>query len=94
MLCDCHTIFILDFVVYTGSSTSIVRDETLGIPGAIVMKLIEIYLCRGHYLYVDNWYSSGTLFEILHQKERGAYGIVNVNCGNLPNFQAFKLQSR
>ncbi len=68
VLCDCRTGFILDFAVYTGSSTSVAHDETLGVPGAIVMKLIEKYLYRGHNLYVDNWYSSSVLFEILHQK--------------------------
>jgi hypothetical protein len=69
VLCDSRTGFILDLLVYTGSSTPVVRDETLGVPGAIVMKLIEKYLHRGHNLYVDNWYSSPALFEILHQKK-------------------------
>jgi hypothetical protein len=31
MLCDCRTGFILDFLVYTGLSTSVVRDNTLGV---------------------------------------------------------------
>ena len=93
MLCDSHTGFILDFVFYTGSLTSIVRNETLGldIPDAIVMKLIEKYLYKGHNLYVGNWYSSRTLFEILHQKKAGACGTVKVNRRDLLNFQAFKL---
>jgi hypothetical protein len=54
MLCDCRTGFILDFLVYTGLSTSVVRDNTLGISGAIVMKMIEKYLYRGHNLFVDD----------------------------------------
>ena len=91
VLCDCYIGCILDIVVYTGSSTSVVHDETLGVPGAIVMKLIEKYLYRGHNLYVDNWYSSCALFEILHQKKTGACRTVKVNRRDLPNFQALKL---
>ena len=64
MLCDCRTGFILDFLVCTGLSTSVVRDDTVGVSGAIVMKMFEKYLYRGHSLYVDNWYSSPALFEI------------------------------
>ena len=93
MLCDCRTGFILDFLVYTGSSTSVVRDNTLGVSGAIVMKMIEKYLYRGHNLYVDNWYSSPALFEILHQKKTGACGTVGVNRRGLPNLQAFHLNA-
>ena len=67
------------------------RDNTLGVSGAIVMKMIEKYLYRGHNLYVDNWCSSPALFELLHQKKTGACGTVNVNRRGLSDFQAFDL---
>ena len=89
MLRDCRTGFILDFIIYTGSSTYVVRDNTLGVSGAIVMKMIDKYLYRGHNLYVDNWYSSPALFEVLHQKKTGACGTVQVNRRGLPDFEAF-----
>ena len=86
MLCDCRTVFILDFLVYTGLSTSVVRDNILSVSGAIVMKMIEKYLYRCHNLYVDNWNSSPALFEILYQKKIGACVSVRVNRRGLPNF--------
>ena len=91
MLCDCRTGFVLDFLVYTGLSTSTIRDNTIGVSGAIVMKMIDKYLYKGHNLYVDNWYSSPALFEVLHQKKTGACGTVQVNRRGLPNFQEFNL---
>ena len=56
------------------------------------MKLIEKYLYRGNNLYVDNWYSSRALFEILHQKKTGACGAEKMNYCDLINFQVFKLR--
>jgi len=91
MLYDCRTGFVLDFLVYTGLSTSTIRDNTIGVSGAIVMKMIDKYLYKGHNLYVDNWYSSPALFEVLHQKKTGACGTVQVNRRGLPNFQEFNL---
>ncbi len=41
VLHDCRTGFILDFIVYTGSSTYVASDENLDVPGAIVMKLMK-----------------------------------------------------
>ena len=63
VLCDCKTKFILDFIVYTGSTIETKDFPSLGISGSIVMTLMEKYLHVGHVLYLDNWYSSPTLYE-------------------------------
>ncbi|CAF3763844.1 unnamed protein product, partial [Rotaria sordida] len=69
-------IWSTDFIPYTGSTTAIHHDKKLGAPGSLVMKLMENYLEKGHNLYVDNWYTSPVLFEMLHSMKTGACGTV------------------
>ncbi|CAF1349211.1 unnamed protein product [Didymodactylos carnosus] len=76
VLCDCKTKLILDFIVYTGSTTEIKDFPSLGISESIVTTLMEKYLHVGHVLYLDNWYSSPTLYETLHDMKTGACGTV------------------
>ncbi|CAF1401911.1 unnamed protein product [Adineta ricciae] len=85
ILCDCKTRFILDFIIYTGSTTEIKIFPTLGISGSIVMSLMEKYFYVGHVLYMDNWYSSSVLYETLHDMKTGACGTVRPNRVGLPN---------
>ncbi len=76
VICDCQTGIVLDFIVYTGSSTEIKLDQNLGKSGSVVMTLMEPYLNKGHSLFVDNWYTSPRLFEKLHEFKTGACGTV------------------
>jgi len=62
LICDCSTGYVLDFIIYTGGTTEIIRTSELGVSGSIAMTLMEKYLDKGHVLYVDNWYSSPKLF--------------------------------
>jgi len=83
VLCDCKTGFILDFLIYFGKQP---KGDSSGATGTIVMKLMADYFDKGHILYVDNWYSSPTLFELLCQKGTGACGTVRRNRKYVPNF--------
>ena len=84
LLVDCETKFILDFIIYTGSNTDYRITDGLGLSGSIVMELMQRYLNKGHHLYVDNWYTSPTLFEFLHRNKTGACGTVRKNRQGLP----------
>jgi hypothetical protein len=75
-LVDCETKFIFDFIVYTGSNTECQITPGLGLSGSIVLELMQRYLNKGHHLYLDNWYTSPTLFELLHRNKTGACGNV------------------
>ena len=86
-LCDCETGFIMDFIVYTGSNTILNYQAHLGVTGSIVITLLERFLNKGHSLFVDNYYSSPTLFEYLHQYKTGACGTVRKNRAGLPIFE-------
>lgn len=87
ILCDCETGFIMDFIVYVGSKTSLNYQEHLGVTGSIVTTLLEPFLNKGHSLFVDNYYSSPALFEYLHQYKTGACGTVQKNRAGLPIFE-------
>lgn len=68
VLCDCKSGFVLDFLIYTGDNTHITINETLKLYGSVISTLMEPYVNKGHIIYMDNWYSSPTLFEYLLKK--------------------------
>jgi hypothetical protein len=88
VLCDVYTRFILDFIVYTGATTDIRKFSGLGIPGSIVMTLLQPYLDKGHKLFVDNWFNSVVLFEKLFERSTGACGTIRKDRLPLPEFKA------
>lgn len=88
LLCDCETGYILDFIVYTGARSHIkeFNEANAGKSGNIVLTLLEPYLQRGHTLFVDNWYTSPILFDVLHKNKTNACGIVKSTRKNMPKF--------
>lgn len=88
VLTDVETDYVLDFIVYTGSSTRIRdTDPNLGISGAIVATLMEPYLGKGHNLYTDNWYTSPILAEYLHDQKTNLCGTVRKNRREMPKLE-------
>ncbi|CAF1476383.1 unnamed protein product [Adineta ricciae] len=86
ILCDCFTGFLLDFIIYTGSTTEYKHTKEFGASGSIVMSLMGDYLDEGHNLYADNWYSSPKLFEDLYQRRTGACGTIRKDRIGFPKF--------
>ena len=86
MLCDCQTGIVLDIIVYTGTDIDIIRDDDLGVAGAVVKKLLQKHLEKGHTLYTDNWYTSPKLSLYLDSKNTGSCGTVRSNRKNMPKF--------
>ncbi|XP_041711128.1 piggyBac transposable element-derived protein 4 isoform X3 [Coregonus clupeaformis] len=91
-LCDVKTGFVQDIIVYTGSTTDVKHYEGLGVSGSVVMTMLAPHLGRGHTLYVDNWYSSPTLFQHLLSNSTGACGTVQSNRKGMPSFGSRKMQ--
>ena len=87
VLCDCKTRYILDFIVYTGDRSDINFEKEFGYTGSVVRTLLSPYLGKGHILYVDNWYSSPTLFANLFQNHTGACGTVGGRRTKMPCFR-------
>ncbi|XP_071052962.1 piggyBac transposable element-derived protein 4-like [Onthophagus taurus] len=87
IISDCKTGYILDFIIYSGSTTEITSNNPeLGKSGQIVLMLMNNYLHKGHCLYVDNWYSSPLLFQYLHQQQVNACGTVKKNRKHMIKF--------
>ena len=66
--------FVLNFVIYEGKSTVTEDDEGDGHCQKIVMKLMQPYLDKGHGLYMDNFYNSVDLSELLHNRKTHIIG--------------------
>jgi len=65
VICNVETDFILNILIYTGSTTEYKKTySNLGISGAVVNTL-KPYLKKGHKLFIDNWYSSPSLAAFL-----------------------------
>jgi len=87
VLCDCKSRYILDFIVYSGERRDITFEKEFGYTGSVVKTLLSPYLGKGHILYVDNWYSSPTLFENLLKNHTGACGTVSGRRTKMPYFR-------
>ncbi|XP_064868624.1 piggyBac transposable element-derived protein 4-like [Oncorhynchus nerka] len=92
VMCDVKTGFVQDIIVYTGSTTDIKHYDGLGVSGSVVMTMLAPHLGKGHTLYVDNWYSSPTLFQHLLSNSTGACGTVRSNRKGMPAFGCRKMQ--
>ena len=86
MLCDCDTKFVLNVIVYTGVETEIDTHPEIGLSGSVVLSLMENYLEKNHTLFVDNWFSSPSLFERLLEQKTKVCGTVRKNRGEMPAF--------
>ena len=86
ILCDCYTKFVLNFIIYTGAETEIDSYPEVGISGSVVLTLMKNDLKNNHTLFVDNWYSSPTLFERLLEEKTKACGTVRRNRVGMPSF--------
>ncbi|XP_050293711.1 piggyBac transposable element-derived protein 4-like [Anthonomus grandis grandis] len=88
VLCDCETGIVLDFIVYLGKATSenLGPNEDLGISGAVVTKLMDQYLNKGHSLFTDNYYSSPALSTFLFKSNTNSCGTVRPHRKHMPKF--------
>ena len=87
VLCDVQTGYVQDIIVYTGKSTDISMITELGMSGSVVSTLMKPFIGKGHILYVDNWYTSPTLFRYLFRNQTGACGTVRPNRKGMPRFK-------
>ena len=65
----------MGFVVYIGVDTDYQKFD-LGVTDDIVAHFFQPYFYKGHVVYIDNWYTSPTLAEFLHDRDTGMRGTV------------------
>ena len=73
--------FLLNSKIYTGKEGDGVKRD-LGRKAG--MSMIEPYLDKGYYVFMDNYYTSVTLFEELEERKTLACGTVRSNGSGLP----------
>ncbi|XP_066593224.1 piggyBac transposable element-derived protein 4-like [Prorops nasuta] len=86
-LVDCKSGFLINFIVYTGSTTDFIKCG-LGISGDIVAHFLVPYFHKGHVIFIANWYSSPQLSEFLHDKNTGMCGTLRKNRKSVPKLNA------
>ena len=69
-------------ISHTGKDSTL--DDTNGATHGVVLKLIEGLEHKGHHVYMDNYYTSHTLYTSLQQLGFGACGTVRVNRRGIP----------
>ncbi len=94
LLLRCLHFTNMDMVIYTGSTTDICHYEGLDISGSVVMTLLAPYLGKGRILYVDNWYSSPSLFQHLFSHGTGACDTVRANRTGMAVFTGKMVKGR
>lgn len=81
VLADSVIPYCCNFHIYTGSDPQTVEH---GLASRVVKDLIEPYLDKGYRLYVDNFYSSPSLFQDLYARNTLASGTVIENRKGMP----------
>ena len=77
-----------DVLPYTGKQKQLEVNKGLGASGAIAENLIKPYIGKQHIVYIDNWFSSPSLYQYLFNKNTGAVGTVKKNRKHYPKFPA------
>lgn len=79
VLSDAESGYILNMELYTGK-----LGDTDNSINSLMLRLCENYLDKGHTIYMDRFYSSPTLFDLLWSKKTLAVGTVMKNKKELP----------
>ncbi|XP_014676879.1 PREDICTED: piggyBac transposable element-derived protein 4-like [Priapulus caudatus] len=77
-LCESSSGYIWKFIVYTGKEANLKRDGKL-LSTSVVLDLAEDLLDKGYKIYMDNFYSSPELAQILVDRNTDAVGTLRLN---------------
>jgi hypothetical protein len=86
-LCESSSGYVWSFLVYTGKDmdlTTKVVTTAASKTAAIVVKLVEDLLGRGHTVWMDNFYNSPDLARFLKSKQTDCVGTLRDNRKNVP----------
>ena len=82
-LCEARTGYALKLITYSGQNTVPLLGDG-GVTSSVVQHLLKDYEDKGHIVYMDNYYSSPQLFNVLEEKSIGACGTVRESRKNMP----------
>ena len=81
-LCD-QTGYCCQYEIYTGKQQGAHSEH--GVTYDLCMRMMQKYINRGHHLYVDNFYTSPTLFSHLYEQGTGVCGTLRTNRKHVPD---------
>ena len=94
VLADSSNGYTIDFNVYIGKVAG-QEVSANGLGYDVIMKLMNPYFHQGYHLYVDNFYTSVTLFKDLFAMGVGATGTIRENRRDFPeNFKDSKVWAK
>ena len=86
-LCVSSTSYVWNFIVYTGMDTIYgQRHPGEQTSSRIVLEVAHDLLDRGYCLYLDNWYTSPKLVDILCTGKTDVVGTMKTNRKEFPDF--------
>lgn len=88
-LCESKTGYCSSFEIYTGKKT---MPQGVLASEEIVMKLAAPFLDKGYTIYLDNWYSSPSLYSRLLSRYTYAVGTVKMNRKHMPKVDDVELK--
>ncbi|XP_050038624.1 piggyBac transposable element-derived protein 4-like [Dermacentor andersoni] len=92
-ICESTSGYCLKFAIYTGKSDKSPATAGMLCSEAVVIELASEYLPNGHTIFVDNWYSSPSLFLRVKGSGSNAVGTARLHRKNMPkDFKKLNLQ--
>ena len=90
-MCESESGYCLGFKIYAGQDKCSARE--ISASESIVMDLMEPFLGKGYTLFIDNWYSSPSLYLNLKKNRTNVVGTVRKFRKNMPKgLAALKLK--
>jgi hypothetical protein len=83
-LCESGSGYIWKSLIHTGPTMKLNDSADNLVSSKIVMTLINDLLGKGYTVYLDNWYSSPSLFRELVSNRTNAVGTVRLGRKNMP----------
>ncbi|XP_043471317.1 piggyBac transposable element-derived protein 4-like [Leptopilina heterotoma] len=88
--CDSDNGYIYNASIYLGKNPN-EKNKLIGVSGMVVVNLFDDLSGQGRTLFVDNWYSSPSLFVYLNGKKNNVVGTVRTNRKHMPDTKGLKL---
>ncbi|XP_051159196.1 piggyBac transposable element-derived protein 4-like [Leptopilina boulardi] len=88
--CDSENGYIYNASIYVGKDPAD-ENKLIGVSGKVVVKLLVDLSGQGRTLFLDNWYSSPSLFAYLYERKNNVIGTVRTNRKHMPNTKGLKL---
>lgn len=82
--CDSLNGYIYNASIYMGKEKKESINKFIGVSGKVVNHMLSDLRGQGRTIYIDNWYSSPTLFSELHRKKNNVCGTVRKNRKYMP----------